>query len=324
MNASKNPVLVGIIAGLATAILMAAATYASFLSIALTIAAITAIFIAGLGFGTTSCLIAIAVAGLSTAVLYSNPMSGIGMALIVLPAALMSYLANLSRPADELGGPDTSMAWFPLSDILLAGAVMTALGTITTLLLNSDMDTLYGLIADMVGQMLSEVQPNVPFTADTKAQIVSFLQVMFPLLQGMQMMIALFAGFYFAMRVLTAMGRIARPREDIRSSLRMNRLSVAVFLAGIALMFAGDRLEVIGAGFAGAVAGGFLLSGFALLHNLLRDKSWRLPGLVLAYLLTLMVPVIPMLLIIAGGLANPRRPIALTPNKPNQNPANQN
>jgi hypothetical protein len=43
-----------------------------------------------------------------------------------------------------------------------------------------------------------------------------------------------------------------------------------------------------------------------------------MPGLVLAYLLTLMVPIIPLLLIIAGGLANPRRAVALTPNKPNE------
>jgi hypothetical protein len=324
MNAPKNPILIGIIAGLASAILLGVAAYASLFAIVLSIAAMAAIFVAGLGFGLVACLAAVATAALASGLLYSNPMSALGMALILLPAVVMSYLANMARPANELGGPEAAMAWYPLSDVMLAGAVMTALGTIATLLLHSDMNAVYVAVADMVGQMLSEVDPNAPVTTETKTQIVSFLQVLFPLIQSLQMMISLFAGFYVAMRILTATGRSARPREDIRSSLRMNRLSIAVFLAGIALMFAGDKIEVIGAGFAGAVAGGYLLSGFAILHNTLRDKSWRLPGLILAYLLTMMVPIIPIVLIIAGGLANPRRAIALTPNKPDQNPANQN
>jgi hypothetical protein len=133
-------------------------------------------------------------------------------------------------------------------------------------------------------------------------------------------MVALFAGFYFALRLLTAAGRGVRPREDIRSSLRMNRLSIAVFLGGVVLMLAGDKIAVIGASFAGAVAGGFLLSGFAIIHNAVRDKPWALPALIITYLVTLIFPPLTIVIAIAGGLANPRRAIALTPNKPDQTP----
>jgi hypothetical protein len=317
MNAPKNPLLVGIIAGLVTAILMAAAGYASLLAIALTIAAMASIFVAGLGFGIVTCLVAIATAAASTATLYSNPLSFVTM-------ALMSYLANMARPASEIGGPDATLAWYPLSDILLAGAIATAIGTVAILSLHGDMGAIYATLAEMIVGMMGQIDPPLPVDANTKTQLIGYFELLFPLMQGLQMMVALFAGFYFALRILSAYGHSLRPREDIRVSLRMNRLSIAVFLAGIVLMFAGDRIELIGAGFAGAMAGGFLLSGFALLHNALRDKTWRLPGLVLAYLLTLMLPVIPLLLIIAGGLANPRRAIALTPTKPDQTPANQN
>jgi hypothetical protein len=318
MNANPNPILLGVIAGLAAAILLAGAAYVGFFAVIMIIGAMTAVFIAGLGFGLTSCVVAIATAGLATAAVFSNPLSFVAMALMLLPAAVMSYLANLARPATELGGPDTAMAWYPLSDILLAGAGLVAVGTIATLTLQTDLATVYSTLADMIIRMMTEIDPPLPVDAGTKIQLVDMFEIFFPMMQSMQMMIGLFAGFYFALRILAAFGRSMRPREDIRSSLRMNRLSILVFLAGIALMFAGDRVEMIGASFAGAVAGGFLLSGFAIIHNVLRDKSWRMPGLILAYLLTLMVPIIPLLLIIAGGLANPRRAVALTPNKPNE------
>ena len=323
MSTPKNPILIGIIAGLAAAILLGVAAYASVFAVVLTIAAMASIFIAGLGYGLLSSLVSILAAAFATAALYSNPMSGVGMALILAPAAVMSYLANLARPASEIGGPETALAWYPLSDILLAGGVVTAVSTVATLFLHPDIDAVYAAVAEMVGTMMSEIDPSAPFGADMRTKLVSFLQVLFPMIQGMQMMIALFAVFYFGMRILSAAGRSTRPREDIRSSLRMNRLAIVVFLAGVALMFGGDTLEVIGAGFAGAVAGGFLLSGFAILHNMLRDKSWRLPGLVLAYLLTVMVPLVPLILVIAGGLSNPRRAVALTPHKPTQTSTNQ-
>jgi hypothetical protein len=302
MNAPKNPILIGIIAGLAAAVMLGAAAYASLFAVVLSIAAMASIFVAGLGFGLVACIVAVATAALASGLLYSNPMSAIGMALILMPAVVMSYLANLARPANELGGPDAAMAWYPLSDIMLAGAIVTALGVIATLFLQPDMDMLYVRTADLVAQMMTEIDPQVPVTADFKTQIVGVMRVMFPLAQSMQMLIALFAGFYVGLRILTAAGRSARPREDIRSSLRMNRLSIVVFLVGIALMFSSGKIQVIGACLAGAVAGGYLLSG--------------------VYLLTLIIWPLMVAIVVVGGLANPRRAIALTPNKPDQNPAN--
>ncbi|MBL0371212.1 DUF2232 domain-containing protein [Rhizobium sp. KVB221] len=322
MNAPKNPILIGIIAGLASAILLAAAGYASLFGVILIIAALASVFIAGLGYGLASSLAAVAAAAIATAIVYSNPMSFVSMGLMLFPAVVMSYLANLARPATELGGPDTAMAWYPLSDILLAAAILTAIATAVTLLLNSDIDAIYGILADTALGMVQEINPELPAGSVTKEQLVGVFQIALPLLQSLQMVIALFAGFYVAVRILTAAGHSARPREDVRVSLRMNRLSIGVFMGGILLMFGGAKIEVIGAALAGAAAGGYLLSGFAIIHNALRDKGWRMPGLILLYLLTLMLPIIPVLLVIAGGLANPRRAIALTPTKQTPTPTN--
>ncbi|MDB5525550.1 MAG: hypothetical protein JWM58_3313 [Rhizobium sp.] len=319
MKPSMNPILVGIVAGLAAAILMAGSVY---LPLVLQLIAITALFIAGLGFGRVAGLVAVATAAIALGALTSSVMGAAIFGVMLLPAAVMSHLASLARPASEIGGPDTALAWYPLSDILLAGAVLTALATVFLLLLQPT-DTLYAIVVEEVSRMFSETNPSMVLTPEAKAQAVRMLRVFGPISQGIGNMLLLFAGFYFAMRMLTAMGRSVRPREDIRASLRMNRLSIAVFLAGIALMFAGDRIAVVGASFAGAVAGGFLLSGFAIIHNALRDKSWALPSLILVYLVTLIFPPLTIVIAIAGGLANPRRAIALSPNEPDQTPTNQ-
>jgi MFS family permease len=312
MKPSVNPILVGIIAGLTAAILMAGAGYVSLFSIALMIAAIAAIFVAGMGFGVVSSLVAIIVAAVATAALMGKASAIPAMAVQLSPAVVMSYLANLARPAEELGGPETAMAWFPLSDVMLAGAVVSALATSGVLLLHPDLDAAYGVLADLVLELVARTNPDITFNM-SRAELLGYIQVLFPFTQGWQMMLALFGGFYFAMRLLSASGRNIRPREDIPSSLRMNRLSIAIFFAGLALMFAGDRLEVIGASFVGSVAAGYLLAGYAIVHNLLRGKTYRLPALIIVYLLSLIVWPLAFLIFLAGGLANPRRAIALTP-----------
>jgi hypothetical protein len=316
MNAPKNPILIGIIAGLVTAILMAAAGYASVFTVLLVIAAMTSIFVAGLGYGLISCLVAIAVAALATGVLGKSALDAVAMGLVLIPAAVMSYLANLARPASELGGPESALAWYPISDILFAGALVAAIGAVVPLFLHGDIDLILASLADSILAMMQEIEPQAT-PALSRDQLVSFFQIALPLIQGAQLMIGLYAGFYYTIRILSVSGRSARPREDVRTSLRMNRLSIAFFVGGVILMFAGDRLEMIGASFAGTFGGGFLLAGFAIIHNALRDKSWRLPGLILVYLLSVfLLPMFGLLIIIAGGLANPRRAIAVTPDKP--------
>jgi len=323
MNHAKNPIL---IAGLVAAILMAVGGYVDVLAIIMMFLALAAIFTAGLGFGLVSCIVAIVTAGAANAFLHSSPLAFALTALPLFPAVVMCHLANMARPASEIGGPDTATAWFPLSDVVLAGAVLTAFASVAATVMSPHIELLYAALAEAMQQMMAEMGTAAPaMSAVNKEDMVALIRVIWPLAQALQMMIALFAGFYFAMRFLSSTGRNIRPREDIPTALRMNRMAIAVFCAGIVLMVIGGKTGSIGASFTGAVAGGFLLSGFAVIHNFLRSRSWGLPGLVLVYLMTFFfLPLIGFLLVIAGGLANPRRAIALTQNKPMPDSNNQN
>lgn len=318
MTKPKNPILIGVIAGLAAAVLMAAGGYFVALSIILIFLSMAAIFAAGLGFGLVACIVAIGTAALANAVLLGSPLAFLMTAAPLVPAAVMSHLANMARPASEIGGPDTATAWYPLSDVLFAGAVLTAIASVYTTLASPHIETLYSALADAMQQMMADMS-GAGAQMDTlpRDEMIAMIRVIWPFAQAMQMMIALFAGFYFAMRFLAAAGSNIRPREDMATSLRMNRMAIVVFLAGIAGMFMGGKIGMIGASLVGACAGGFLLAGFAVIHAFLRGKNWGFPGLVLVYLLTFFfLPVIGFLLVIAGGLANPRRAIPLTQTKP--------
>lgn len=314
MTKTANPVVIGIIAGLVAAI----GTLGS-LSMPLfaQLLAMAALFMAGLGYGRVAGLVAVATAAIALGVYTSSLFATLIFALTLLPAAVMSQLALLARPASEIGGPDEALAWYPLSDILLAGAVITAVATITLLLLQP-VDALYSVVVDRAIEVIGQASPGTVVTPEQKAEVMAMLKTFGPVSQSFGNMIMLFAGFYFAMLILAAMKRNTRPREDIRVALRMSRASVAVFLAGVALMFVGGTAATIGASLAGATGAGFTLAGFAVIHNALRNKPFALPVLVLVYIIAFIIPPVVLLVALAGGLANPRRAIALTPQKPSE------
>lgn len=316
MKPNANPLLIGIIAGLVAAI----GTLGS-LSMPLfsQLVAMIALFMAGLGYGRVAGLVAVTTAAIALGIYTSSVFATFIFALTLLPAAVMSQLALLARPASEIGGPDQALAWYPLSDILLAGAVITAIATIALLLLQP-VDDLYSAVIDRAAQVIGEASPDTVITPDQKAEVLTMLKVFGPVSQSFGNMIMLFAGFYFAMLILAAMKRNVRPREDIRMALRMSRISVAVFFGGIVLMLIGGTAGTIGASFAGAAGAGFTLSGFAVIHNAVRERSFALPLLVLVYIAAFLIPPLVVLVALAGGLANPRRAIALTPHQPNQTP----
>ena len=318
MNGFNQTVLTtGILAGIAaTLLVMGANAQPSFASVLYASSALP-VLVAGLGWGNRTAIIAIVTSAILGAILVT-PMFALAMAIFTLiPAGWLSHLANLARPASELGGPDHLMAWYPLSDILLhLCGLVTAAVIILGMVIGYGpqlTDRMVDLMADSFNQQSPGLAPNAQSLAQTKVLIV----LMLPMIQGGIWVTLLFAAFYFAVRIVSRSGRALRPREDMPSALRMNRNAIFIFLAGIVLMFAGGVPAMIGATICGTFGAGFLLAGFAALHFRLRGKDWRLPALVLAYLSTMML--LPMIAIVVLGLSDTRRTIALTPARQTDN-----
>lgn len=308
----------GILAGIAATVLtLGASAQPSFASV-LYAASSLPIFIAGLGWGNRAAIVGVLTGALLGAVLVS-PFFALAMAVFTLiPAGWLSHLANLARPASELGGPDNLMAWYPISDILLH-----LCGLVTLAVIALGIAIGYGpeLTNQLVDAMTAAFQAQEPaFTPEPAGmeQTKALLVLMLPLFQGGIWVTMLFAAFYLAVRIVSRSGRALRPREDMPSALRMNRHAIFIFLAGILLMFLGGVPAMIGATICGTFGAGFLLAGFASLHFRSQGKDWRLPVLILCYLSAMLV--LPAIFILVLGLSDTRRTIALTPLKASPNP----
>ncbi len=315
MNVNVKSIGIGLLAGLTSALLvLAAMSHISFSTILLILAGIP-VFVAGLGFGVAASIAALA-AGFATLSYLIGPLLALTiLTLPQIPAAWMSYQANLARPASEIGGPDNVTAWYPLSDMLLHLVLLVAAVISTTLFMTGYSQETSTKLVDFAIQVMSQQDPTLTYDAETRAVLVQIYYYLLPLMRALASVITIFASYYFSALIVRLSTQTLRPREDIPSALRMHRSGVYFFLGGIVLLFFGGTVGTVGATLCGAFGGGFLLSGLAAFHLRSRGKSWRLPALCLIYL-TIFVSG---LLFIAIGLLDTRRTIALTPNANSNN-----
>ena len=303
--------LIGVIAGITAALLVLGANAQPSFSSILYAASALPVLIVGLGWGNVAAIAAVATAAAIGAI-FISPMFALAMAIFtLLPAGWLSHLANLARPASEIGGPDDLMAWYPLSDILLHLCVLVSLAVIFLGVMIGYGPELTDQMVDMLVSSVAERDPAMAADPASIEQIKRLMVLMLPIVQGGMWVLMLFAAYYIAMRIVSASGRALRPREDLPSSLRMNRNASFVFLAGIIACFVGGVPALIGATICGTFGAGFLLAGFGSLHLRTRGKDWRAPVLVLAYISAPMI--LPAFLILVLGLADTRRTVALTP-----------
>ena len=306
---------IGALAGLTAALLVLGASMQPSFSAVLYAASALPILLVGLGWGNAAAISAVITAAALGAIVISPSFALVMTLVTLLPAGWLSHLANLARPASELGGPDNLLAWYPLSDILLHLCGLVTFAVIVTGIMIGYGPEITDQMVDVLMSSLQEQQPAFVPDPVATAQTKSLVVLMLPALQGGIWVVMLFAAYYIATRIVAASGKglRLRPREDIPSSLRMNRNSIFIFLAGLAATFMGGIPAMIGATVVGAFGAGFLMSGFAALHFRTRGKDWRLPALILCYLACTMM--LPALFILVLGLADTRKAIALTPTK---------
>jgi hypothetical protein len=308
---NQTVLIAGILAGICAAFLTLGATAQSSMSFLLYAASAMPVLVAGLGWGNAAAIVAVLSAGFLGALAVS-PLFAVTIAIFTLiPAGWLSHLANLARPAAEIGGPEDLMAWYPLSGIVLH---LCGLITVSVIILGTMIGYGPELVSQMVDLMMASVQASEStFKPDPAAlsQTKSLLVLMLPMIQGGLWVMLLFAAYYFASRMVRSFGKGLRPREDIAAALRMHRNAIFIFLGGIVLTFFGGVPAMVGAVLCGTFGAGFIMAGYASLHHRSKGKDWRLPVLILAYLSAIFM--FPLFLILLLGLSDVRSTISLTP-----------
>ena len=308
---NQTVLIAGILAGICAAFLTLGATAQSSMSFLLYAASAMPVLVAGLGWGNAAAIVAVLSAGFLGALAVS-PLFAVTIAIFTLiPAGWLSHLANLARPAAEIGGPKDLMAWYPLSGIILH---LCGLITVSVIILGTMIGYGPDLVSQMVDLMMASVQASEStFKPDPAAlaQTKSLLVLMLPMIQGGLWVMLLFAAYYFASRMVRSFGKGLRPREDIAAALRMHRNAIFIFLGGIVLTFFGGIAAMVGAVLCGTFGAGFIMAGYASLHHRSKGKDWRWPVLVLAYLSAVFM--FPLFFILLLGLSDVRSTISLTP-----------
>jgi hypothetical protein len=312
-NLNSKLLLTGVLAGVTATLLVLGANAQPSFSAVLYAASALPILIAGLGWGNVAAIVSIVTAFVLGAVAISPSFAFVMTLVTLIPAGWISHLANLARPADEIGGPDHLMAWYPLSDMLVQLCGLVTVGVIVVGVMIGYGPELTDRMVDALMSSLASQEPSFQPDPDATAQTKALMLLMLPALQAGIWVVMLFAAYYVSTRIVTASGRNFRPREDVPSALRMSRNAIFIFLAGLIACFFGGIPAMVGATVLGAFGGGFILAGFSALHYKTRGKDWRVPFLVLCYLAAMMV--LPVLFILVLGLSDTRKAIALTPNK---------
>ncbi|MAY60951.1 MAG: DUF2232 domain-containing protein [Rhizobiales bacterium] len=308
--------LVGLIAGIASAFLLAGAVAPSYMAMLLIASASLPVLIAGLGWSNTASIVAV-IAGTALISVMSGPLAALSAALTSLgPAAWIAHLSNLARPAEEIGGPEGRLAWYPLSDIL---AQVCAIVAVVLVILGYVMGygpELSGELVDSFVSILKEGNPDLTLDPASLAEMKSMMRVLLPLVQGATWVGILFGMYYIARGIVTLSGRGKRPRDDVPAQLRMPRTALYTFGIGIAItLLAPAPYDLVGWVIAGSFGAGFILSGFALMHFLTRGKSWRPIAIWIAYV-TVILFTVPLIFFLVFGLTATGRLSTMSPNQP--------
>ena len=244
---TPSSIATGLVAGVTAALLSLSANAQSSFAIVLYAASALPILIAGLGWGNASAFIAVVAGGATASALVSSQFAALIVLITLIPAGWLSNLANLARPASELGGPENALAWYPLSNILAHLAIMVTLGMIAVGAIVGYNDAMAAKLVDIVIETLKAQEPLYNPDAAAVAQLKSIFSLALPLVQGALWVFLLFAAYYVATFVVRVSGKGLRPREDMPSTLRMHRNAIFPFLAGLILAFTGGVPAIIGA-----------------------------------------------------------------------------
>jgi hypothetical protein len=307
--------IVGIGAGLVSALLFSVVITGSPLAALLYSAAPLPIFIASLGWNHRSGLFATLAGAIAVAVVLAPP-GGIAFALIIgLPAWWIAYLTLLAR-----GDAQGAVEWYPLGNLLLWIAATAALATVgSALVMTTDYETYRAVIARMIENLLNEMVRGKLIALPAGVQMQELAQGLAPAVPlgiGASFVTTIAANLWLAARTVKMSDRLPRPWPFIPSA-SLPRQALLLLVASAVIASLGGFIGVAATALVGALLAAFMFSGLCLLHDLSRGRPWRLPMLISVYVaLIVMQAVLTPLLALVGlidTLLGLRRRAALPP-----------
>jgi hypothetical protein len=300
-----SAVLIGLLAGFATALLFAGVVVQSSLAIVLSLAAPLPIFIASLGWGSAVGFVAALAAGVGLGAVTSSPISGaLLFASIALPAAVVGHVAGLARPVEAAAGDKPSLDWFPVPRILLAVAAVATLACLFTgWLIGYDPVAIGNELAEALAAQAGGNEAARAQIQDFARQIVRIIPYLQPAILTLILTVCLYAGA----AITRLSGKLARPRDDIPAAAgALPRVALPIFALALAANFAPGVVGIVGAVASGSFGMAFTLAGLAAIHRMTRGSRSR--GLILfALYMSIVILTFPLVVATILGLSETAR-----------------
>jgi hypothetical protein len=280
--------LIGIGAGLASALLFASVATGSLLSVVLFYLAPLPLMIAALGWSHWAALIGALIGALALSAAFGSLFLLAFLACAGLPAWWLGYLAMLARPASANGGAP-ALEWFPPGRLVIwAGLTAALVVAVGILSYGGDAESFRtGLHKTLVELLQAETeQPaNAPLAipgVSNPQRLVDFLVLTVPLAGAIIATIVNLLNLWLAGRIVNYSGRLARPWPRL-AAMTFPRLLAAIFLLALALSFAGGLVGILASVLTASLVIAFGALGLAVLHTITQGINARGLLLVGAY-----------------------------------------
>jgi hypothetical protein len=321
--------LVGLGAGLCSALLVATLASGFPLALALFCLAPLPIAIVSIGWSHWAGLVAVA----TTAILLGlavDPSFVIGFPLSLgLPAWWLGYLALLARPAEREGELD----WYPVGRLVLWAAMLGALaGLIAIVQAGGDAATIQQTLHSSFEHVL-RLQLGIPDGAplvipgiDDPNRIIDLVAAALPPAAAVLATIIQLLNLWLAGRVVKTSGRLRRPWPDL-AAMRLPPVTMLILVLAFVGTFVPGTFGMAAALPTASLLVAYAAMGFAVMHGITRFMQGRTLVLIILYLGFVLLgwsgwPILMMALLgMVDGAFDLRRRVAATRQPPPVPPA---
>jgi hypothetical protein len=300
-------ILIGLAAGVASALMFASIVSGALISLLLFYLAPLPLIVAAIAWGASSSAIGGIAAAIGLGLTFGLPYCIAFLVTVVLPAWWLGHLVLLGRPINEaaLSGGGTLPAppvveWYPVGRVLLWTTGFAALTTMATLLtLGTDAATITSTMQHGLLRVFGSIDTD---SAIDDEQWINALVNIAPAAAAIVTMLTLTISLWLGAKVTATSGRLRRPWPDLKSTTLPNMTLVALPVA-IAFCFSGGLLAMLAQAVAAALIMAYALIGFTVLHTLTMELKSRIVWLSFAYTIVFVFSW-TVLLIAALGLAD--------------------
>ena len=300
-------ILIGIGAGVATALLVASIISGATISIFLFYLAPLPIMIAALGWSHWAGLIAAIVAASALAAVLTPLFFVTFLAGVGLPAWWLAYLSLLGRPTPGAPG---QMEWYPVGRVVIWAAILGA-GVVIVSIPNFGMDEdsfRAGLRKTFDLMLQAQTRGDRPFSLPGVSQadlekILTFMVAIFPMVGAVLATFISLLNLWLAARIVNVSGQLKRPWPSL-PDMRFPPFVPALFAVSIAGTFLPGLAGTIASILAASLSLAYIVLGLAVLHAITRNVSARPLLLGASYAAIVALQGLPLLLVAMLGLAD--------------------